>query len=59
MHNVHHLLSLMGRVRAAIIEDRYPEFLHSYFRTLYGGDIAKIPKWASTALKKVGVDLLM
>lgn len=58
MHNVHHLLALMGRVRAAIIEDRYPEFLRSYFKTLYGGVIAKIPTWASTALREVGVELI-
>lgn len=57
MHNVHYLLSLMGKVRAAIIEDRYPEFLHSYFRRAYG-DMAKVPTWALTALKEVGVDLL-
>lgn len=58
MHNVHHLLSLMGTVRAAITEDRYPDFLRSYFRKLYGGDMRKIPIWASTALRQVGVDLL-
>ncbi len=57
MHNVHYLLSLMGEVRAAIIEDRYPEFLCSYFRRAYG-DKQKIPTWAITALEKVGVDLL-
>lgn len=57
MHNVHYLLSLMGKVRAAIIEDRYPEFLYSYFQRAYG-DMQKIPTWATTALRKVGVDLL-
>lgn len=57
MHNVHYLLSLMGEVRAAIIEDRYPEFLRSYFRRAYGA-MQKIPTWATTALRNVGVDLL-
>ena len=57
MHNVHYLLSLMGRVRAAIMDDRYPEFLRSYFRSAYG-DMQKVPTWATTALRKVGVDLL-
>ena len=57
MHNVHYLLSLMGKVRAAIIADRYPEFLHSYFQRAYG-DMEKIPTWATAALRKVGVDLL-
>lgn len=58
MHNVHYLLALMRRVRAAIVEDRYPAFLHAYFRKLYGGDITTIPSWAVTALRSVGVDLL-
>ena len=57
MHNVHYLLSLMGRVRAAIIEDRYPDFLRYYFQRAYG-DMQKVPTWASTALQRVGVDLL-
>lgn len=58
MHNVHYLLALMRRVRAAIVEDGYPAFLHAYFRKLYGGDTTKIPGWAVTALRSVGVDLL-
>lgn len=57
MHNVHYLLSLMARVRDAIIEDRYPDFLREYFARLYGGDMAKAPTWAVTALKGVGLDL--
>ena len=58
MHNVHYLLSLMGRVRNAIMEDRYPDFLRKYFATMHGGDMEKVPKWAVAALKGVGVDLL-
>ncbi|KAL8853147.1 MAG: hypothetical protein Q9221_002029 [Calogaya cf. arnoldii] len=58
MHNVHYLLALMRRVRAAIVEDLYPAFLHAYFEKLYGGNKARIPGWAVTALRSVGVDLL-
>lgn len=58
MHNVHYLLSLMGKVRAAIIEDRYPDFLRAYFGKAYGGDMTRVPTWAVTALREVGVDLL-
>ncbi|KAM0796083.1 queuine tRNA-ribosyltransferase [Usnea florida] len=58
MHNVHYLLSLMGKVRAAIIEDRYPDFLRAYFSKAYGGDMTRVPRWAVTALREVGVDLL-
>ena len=57
MHNVHYLLSLMGKVRAAIIDDRYPDFLRTYFRRVYK-DVDRVPTWALTALKEVGVDLL-
>lgn len=58
MHNVHYLLSLMGKVRAAIIEDRYPDFLRAYFSNAYGGDMTRVPTWVVTALREVGVDLL-
>ena len=58
MHNVHYLLSLMGKVREAIIEDRYPAFLRAYFAKAYGSDKTRIPAWAVTALQGVGVDLL-
>ena len=57
MHNVHYLLSLMGKVRAAIIEDQYPEFLRAYFSKAYGGDMTRVPTWAVMALREVGVDL--
>ncbi|KAJ9299264.1 hypothetical protein DTO271G3_2886 [Paecilomyces variotii] len=57
MHNVHYLLSLMGSVRQAIIEDRYPDFLREFFEKLYKKK-SDIPKWAVEALRGVGVDLL-
>ncbi|KAL8774017.1 MAG: hypothetical protein Q9194_004147 [Teloschistes cf. exilis] len=58
MHNIHHLLNLMRRIRAAILEDRYPTFLRDYFAQAHGGDMSKVPAWAVTALRGVGVDLL-
>ncbi|KAL8870374.1 MAG: hypothetical protein Q9174_003565, partial [Haloplaca sp. 1 TL-2023] len=57
MHNIHHLLHLMTRIRNAILEERYPAFLKSFFSTLYAGDMGKIPSWAVGALRGVGVDL--
>ena len=59
MHNVHHLLKLMGRVRAAIIADRFPAFLRDFFKDRYGGLMSDVPMWAVTALRRVGVDLLL
>ncbi|KAK6437253.1 hypothetical protein LTR95_006552 [Oleoguttula sp. CCFEE 5521] len=58
MHNVFYQLGLMGRIRQAILEDRYPEFLKGYFRKLYAGDKSRYPDWAVGALKEVGVDLM-
>ena len=58
MHNVHQQLSLMARVRAAIVTDRYPEFLKDFFAKQNAGDVTKAPLWAVTALREVGVNLL-
>ena len=58
MHNVQHLLSLMGRVRNAIIEGRYPQFLREFFGCLYGGEKSRFPAWAIEALRNVGVNLI-
>jgi len=57
MHNVHYLLSLMGSIRAAILEDRYPAFIRDFFNRLYGS-VSKIPSWVVNALHGVGVDLV-
>lgn len=55
LHNVHYMLSLMGAVRAAILEDRYPDFLRKFFARIYPkGDY---PSWAVTSLRSVGVEL--
>lgn len=58
MHNVHFMLTLMGRVRQAILEDRYPAFIREFFSKIYQGDKSKYPDWAVGALKGVGMDLL-
>ena len=58
MHNVHYLLALMASARAAIIADTYPQFLRSYFKRIYKHP-SKYPTWAVTALRNVGVDLLL
>jgi queuine tRNA-ribosyltransferase catalytic subunit len=58
IHNVWYQLALMRRVRAAIVEDRYPGFLKEFFSDLHGGDRSKYPEWAVDALRGVGVELL-
>ena len=58
LHNVHQQLSLMGRGRAAIMADHYPEFLKAFFAKQNGGEVTKAPSWAIEALRGVGVNLL-
>jgi queuine tRNA-ribosyltransferase len=58
IHNVHYLLDLMRRAREAIVDERYPEFVKDYFRTLYNCDTEKYPSWAVDALRGAGIDLL-
>jgi queuine tRNA-ribosyltransferase catalytic subunit len=57
MHNVQYQLSLMGSIREAILEDRYPAFIRKFFEDYYGSR-QKAPEWAVDALKRVNVDLL-
>ncbi|OQD82754.1 hypothetical protein PENANT_c020G02730 [Penicillium antarcticum] len=58
IHNVHFMLTMMGNIRQAIIEDRYPAYLRKFFSNIYEGDRSKYPEWAVGALRGVGVDLL-
>ncbi|KAK5070268.1 hypothetical protein LTR64_002107 [Lithohypha guttulata] len=55
MHNVHWMLDLMKRARAAIVEDQYPAFARDFFRDYFLGKEA--PGWAIDALRVVGIDL--
>ncbi|KAK9470854.1 tRNA-guanine(15) transglycosylase-like protein [Dipodascopsis tothii] len=57
LHNVHYQLSLLRRARAAIVADRFPEFVAEFFATLYAGDKSRYPQWAVDALATVGIHL--
>jgi len=57
MHNVHYLLNLMKEIRQAIVDNRYPEFVASFFAKLYPKK-DDIPQWVTNALGKVDIDLL-
>ncbi|KAL2866858.1 uncharacterized protein BJX67DRAFT_372296 [Aspergillus lucknowensis] len=50
VHNVHYTLSIMGKARQAILEDRFPDFLRDFFTKLYG-EKSKIPPWIIGALQ--------
>jgi queuine tRNA-ribosyltransferase catalytic subunit len=47
----------MGKVREAIKADQYPEFVKTFFSTLYHSDALQYPQWAIDALKTVGIEL--
>ena len=55
LHNVHHQLNLMTRVRQAILEDMYPHFVKEFFENYFPQ--TGPPKWAVVALRQVGIDL--
>ena len=62
LHNVHFLLSLMTKARAAIIEGTYPQFLKQWLGRYYGVSQSsgrEFPDWVVDALKGVGVDMLV
>jgi queuine tRNA-ribosyltransferase len=56
IHNVWYQLNLMREVREAILEDRFPAYIRSFFGNLYA-DKSEYPSWAVNALKTVDVDL--
>lgn len=58
MHNVYYLLNLMKGAREAIVQDRYPEYIKTFFGKIYDYQQDKYPQWAVEALKRVNVDLL-
>lgn len=58
IHNVWYQLNLMGEVRQAIIDDRFPAYIRQFFAGLYASK-TEYPTWAVEALQSVGVDLTM
>jgi len=57
LHNVWYQLNLMRDIRDAVLADRFPAFIRTFFSQLYP-DRADYPSWAVDALRTVGVDLM-
>lgn len=51
VHNMFYMRNLTRRIREAIMEDRYPEFIKEFMHKRF----TEIPGWIVTALEKVGV----
>lgn len=56
VHNVAFQLRLMSKIREAIREDKYPQFVRTFVKNNYP-DGSTVPKWAVDALKHVGIEL--
>lgn len=54
IHNVSFQLQLMRDMRSAIDEDKFPEFVKTFFADAYPDDK---PKWIVDALKSVSIDI--
>lgn len=52
-HNLYYMRNLTRRIREAIKQDKYPEFLKEYLNKRF----KKIPDWIVNILKKINVDL--
>jgi queuine tRNA-ribosyltransferase catalytic subunit len=50
------MLQLMGQIRAAVLEDRYPDFVRAFFAKIYAHR-ENFPAWAVNAMSAVGVEL--
>uniref|UniRef100_A0A8C6HBM9 Queuine tRNA-ribosyltransferase catalytic subunit 1 n=1 Tax=Mus spicilegus TaxID=10103 RepID=A0A8C6HBM9_MUSSI len=56
VHNIAYQLQLLSTVRSSILEQRFPEFVRNFMRTMYG-DHSLCPAWAVEALASVGITL--
>ena len=58
LHNLAYQSRLMQQIRTAIEEDKYPQFVKKFFKTLFKTK-DKYPVWAVNALKSVNIDLMV
>ncbi|XP_033029270.1 queuine tRNA-ribosyltransferase catalytic subunit 1 isoform X2 [Lacerta agilis] len=56
VHNIAYQLNLMHSIRESIIEQRFPQFVQDFMKTMYG-NFSSYPQWAIDALSSVGITL--
>ncbi|XP_038937998.1 queuine tRNA-ribosyltransferase catalytic subunit 1 isoform X2 [Rattus norvegicus] len=56
VHNIAYQLQLLSAARSSILEQRFPDFVRNFMRTMYG-DHSLCPAWAIEALASVGITL--
>ncbi|KAK2704990.1 hypothetical protein QYM36_017140 [Artemia franciscana] len=55
VHNIAYQMRLMKRIRTAIIEGVFPEYIHEFLKKMYPNK--EVPKWAVDALESVNIDM--
>ncbi|XP_077202230.1 queuine tRNA-ribosyltransferase catalytic subunit 1 [Paroedura picta] len=56
VHNIAYQINLMGSIRESIIEQRFPQFVQDFMKTMYGNR-GNYPQWATEALASIGIAL--
>jgi queuine tRNA-ribosyltransferase len=55
-HNVTYMLNLMLRLRQSIIDERFPEFVKDFMKTMFPNE--NYPEWTIDALEEAGIQVL-
>jgi len=55
LHNIAYLTNLMSEARAALLENRFPDFIRSFMHLQYPN--ADFPEWAVQAFASAGIEL--
>ena len=55
IHNIHHHLDLMRRLRRAIQQEQLNEFLSGFLKEQFG-DAQKVPNWVREAIQYAGYE---
>ncbi|KAL5266531.1 hypothetical protein ACHWQZ_G003787 [Mnemiopsis leidyi] len=56
IHNIAYQLRLMSDIRKSIMEDKFPDFIRTFFSTMFPDK--SYPSWVVDALSSVGVNLV-
>ena len=55
VHNVAYMMQLVRKMRAAVLEGKYPEFVIEFLKLQFPLGKLKVPKWVVEALDAVGI----
>jgi len=58
MHNVAYMMRLVKRMREAVMERRYVEFVRGFLERMFPKGDKEVPTWVREALHSVGIEIL-